>query len=390
MNIAFFSDSYHPYTSGVVQSIDTFTQEFREAGHKVYIFSPNYPNCEKEEAVYRFFSVPSLVHQDFTLAIPFSVTLKNKLKELEIDIIHVHSPFLLGRLGAKMAKKLNLPLVFTYHTLYEQYVHYVPFAQNFSRQVVRKISKDFCNSCDLVVVPTEIIKDVICQYGVTSEIEVIPTGIDLKPYAQGNPNWLRERYNIPKDEQVLLFVGRLGVEKNIEFLLRAFEKVLQSFPSATLVLVGGGPQAETFKNLADKLKISHKVIFTGTMDHAQVIDAYLGADIFVFASITETQGLVIGEAQAAGLPVVAVEAFGAKEMVTSGVDGFLTPLELETFVAAILKLLREPDLKRRLGENARISVENISASNCARRMLARYRMLLENKNKAALRSISNF
>lgn len=379
MNIAFFSDSYRPYTSGVVQSIDTFAREFRKAGHKVYIFAPNYPECEKEEMVFRFFSIPSIVHQDFTLAIPVSPSLKKKLKELEIDVVHVHSPFLLGRLGAKVAKKLNLPLVFTYHTLYDQYVHYVPFAQNFNRWVVRKISKDFCNACDLVVVPTGIIKDILRGYGVSSNIEVIPTGIDLRPYSLGDPHWLKKTYSIPEKDLVLLFVGRLGAEKNIDFLLRAFQNVLQCYSDVTLVMIGGGPQAQAFKKLAVDLKIAHKVIFTGTLDHALVINAYLGADLFVFASVTETQGLVIAEAKAAGLPVVAVEAFGVKEMVNSGIDGFLTPLEHSAFVSKILKLLKEPELRQRLGDNARKSVESISSSNSARRLLVCYEKLLEHK-----------
>jgi glycosyltransferase involved in cell wall biosynthesis len=384
MNIAFFSDSYRPYTSGVVRSIETFSAEFRSLGHKVYIFAPNYPNCKKEEDVFRFISVPSLAHQDFTLAIPISPTLGKTVQSLGIDIIHVHSPFLLGRLGAKIAKKLGIPLVYTYHTLYDQYVHYVPIAQNFSRWVVRKVSKDFCNNCDLVVVPTGVIEEVLRQYGVTTEIEPIPTGIDLRDYANGNAGWLRQTYQIPENDLVLLYVGRLGLEKNLDFLLQSFQQILQAAPQTTLVLVGGGPQEEYFKELCTTLQIGHKVVFTGTLDRAKVVNAYLGADLFVFASVTETQGLVLGEAKAAGLPIVAVEAFGAKEMINPGIDGYLTPLVQEVFVDRILQLLADPEERKRLGNNARQNVEKISASNSAKLLLKCYQNLLAHKYQAAV------
>jgi 1,2-diacylglycerol 3-alpha-glucosyltransferase len=196
LNIAFFTDSYLPYTSGVVRSIETFSAEFRALGHQVYIFAPDYPNCPKLENVFRFKSLPSIAHKDFTLAIPISPRLENTLQELKIDIIHVHSPFLLGRLGAKAAKKNRIPLIYTYHTLYDQYVHYVPIAQNFSRWLVRKMSKDFCNLCDLVVTPTSMIEDLLRKYGVRTSIETIPTGINLKNFEKGDHSWLRASYPI--------------------------------------------------------------------------------------------------------------------------------------------------------------------------------------------------
>lgn len=379
MNIAFFSDSYLPYTSGVVRSIETFSSELRNLGHQVFIFAPSYPNYQKEDMVFRFKSVPALTHQEFTLAIPVSPTLRNKIKKLEIEIIHVHSPFLLGRLGAKIAKRCNLPLVYTYHTLYDQYVHYVPFAQNFSKWVVRKISKDFCNSCDLVITPTTIIGDILRQYGVYTPIESIPTGINLHDYAKGDAGWLKKKYNIPDCDTVLLYVGRLGTEKNIDFLLQAFKKILQAFPQTTLVLVGGGNQAGHFKALSREMQIADKVVFTGTLSRAMVVNAYLGADLFVFASVTETQGLVLGEAKAGGLPIVAVEAYGVKEMVTPADDGYLTPLDLNAFVEKVALLLSQPELRTALGRNARRNVQIISAQNSVKRLLSCYERLSHNK-----------
>lgn len=382
MNIAFFTDSYLPYTSGVVRSIETFSAEFRAKGHNVYVFAPDYPNCPKMDNVFRFKSLPNIVYKDFNLAIPISPSLEKTLQRLKIDIIHVHSPFLLGRLGAKAAKRCRIPLVYTYHTLYDQYVHYVPFAQNFSRWLVRKVSKDFCNICDLVVTPTLVVEDLLREYGVTSDIQTIPTGIDLKGYEKGNSKWLRNSYPIPCEDRILLFVGRLGAEKNLDFLINAFKAINEQMPTTTLVLVGGGPQENHYKELCESLNIGEKVIFTGTLNPKQVINAYLGADLFVFASVTETQGLVLGEAQAAGLPIVAVEAFGTKEMVTSGHDGYLTPLSQDVFVAKVIEILKDQQLYLKFSNNAKRSVQKISSYNSAKRLLSCYELLLSNDKNA--------
>jgi 1,2-diacylglycerol 3-alpha-glucosyltransferase len=372
LNIAFFTDSYLPYTSGVVRSIETFSAEFRALGHQVYIFAPDYPNCPKLENVFRFKSLPSIAHKDFTLAIPISPRLENTLQELKIDIIHVHSPFLLGRLGAKAAKKNRIPLIYTYHTLYDQYVHYVPIAQNFSRWLVRKMSKDFCNLCDLVVTPTSMIEDLLRKYGVRTSIETIPTGINLKNFEKGDHSWLRASYPIAPGDQVLLFVGRLGTEKNLDFLLQAFKAINKQLPNTTLVLVGSGPQELHYKELCRSLGLEERTVFTGTLNQEQVINAYLGSDLFIFASVTETQGLVLGEAHAAGLPIVAVEAFGTKDMVTSGYNGFLTPLKQDVFTTKVLEVLKNPQLYHKFSKNAKISVNSISSFNSAKRLLSCY------------------
>ena len=372
MKIGFFTDSYRPYTSGVVRSIETFTNELIQLGHQVYIFAPQYKDCEKEPGVFRYASVPSPTNQDFSLPIPISLKARPLVKKLGLDIIHVHSPFLMGRLGARLARLERIPLVYTYHTLYDKYVHYVPFAQDISSKVVQKLATDFSNRCDLVIVPTGIIGDVIRQNGVKTSIVNIPTGIEIRGYEEGDPHWLKATYNIPQNNRILLFVGRIGQEKNIEFLIRAFDQVQKKEPATTLVLVGGGPQEQELKELVQTLGIEEKVIFTGTLDKKHVIDCYLGSDLFVFASVTETQGLVIGEAKAAGLPVVAIDAFGVKEMVEHGRSGYLTPLNEGEFVDRILTLLRDHQLYSRMSTAAKEEAQEISAEACALRLVKAY------------------
>ena len=375
--VGIFTDSYRPYNSGVVRSILTFSKELTAQGHELYIFAPSYRDCEQEHRVFRFASIPAPTNPEYSLALPISLKLRSTIKKLDLDLIHVHSPFLLGRLGAKYAKRLNIPLVFTFHTLYDQYIHYVPFGKNLTRELTQKFCSDFANNCDLVVVPTRVVKQYLLELGVRSTVEVIPTGIVIKDFEQGKDQfWLRNQYGIPPREKVLLFVGRLGKEKNIPFLLDAFKKLIDSIDGVTLVVVGGGPEEETIKNLTVQLNINKKVVFTGNLSQQDVIKCYHGANLFVFPSITETQGLVIGEAKAAGLPVVAVNVFGVSEMVVDGEDGFLTEMDVQEFVKKISLLIKDDYLYSSMSKQAKMNAELISSKNCALRLAQCYQELL--------------
>lgn len=294
-----------------------------------------------------------------------------------MDIIHVHSPFILGRLGARYAKKNKIPLVFTFHTLYDHYVHYIPFSQNLTKEITQKICSDFCNSCDQVIVPTTIIGDYLKEIGVNCSVKKIPTGINLEDYANPDHEWLRKEYQIPREQKILLFVGRLGREKNISFLIKCFKQILNLLPNTHLVLVGGGPAEQELKKLTMDLNIAEHVTFTGILLKTNVIKCYSGSDLFVFSSTTETQGLVIAEAKAARLPVVAVKAFGVAEMVKDREDGFLTELSEDSFVSKVLLLLKDEQLLKSMGENARINAEEISSRNCTLQLLETYQALIQ-------------
>lgn len=384
MKIGFFTDSYRPYTSGVVRSIETFTKELTSLGHSIYIFAPQYRGSKKEQGVFRYLSVPSPTNQGFSLAIPISVNARPLIRKLGLDVIHVHSPFLMGRLGARLANLEGIPLIYTYHTLYDKYVHYVPFAADLSSKLVQKLTTDFSNRCDLVVVPTKIVGDIIRYNGVISPIIDIPTGINLDEFDKGNKDWLRSTFDIPKKEQILLFVGRIGQEKNLAFLVESFLEVYKKEPNTKLVLVGSGPYEHDLKQLIDSLGLSKRVLFTGTLDKEEVINCYLGADLFVFTSVTETQGLVLGEAKATGLPVVAVSAFGTSEMVMHNRSGFLTPLDKNEFVKHVLILLRNKELYNQMSIQARKEAKQISSNTCALKLVDAYQDTIAAKNSAAV------
>ena len=385
MKIGFFTDSFRPYTSGVVRSIEVFTKEYTSRGHKVYIFGPDYPLFQtkrknpKEEDVYRFLSIPAPTFSDYIIPIPVSPQLKSTVKKINLDIIHAHSPFLLGRMGARVARRLGIPLVFTHHTLYEQYVHYFPLARKTSKRMIVNYARDFCNKCNLVITPSFPVKKYLYQMGVRTPIQVIPTGIELEEFKNTDSEWLQRNYSIKPEEKVLLFVGRVGQEKNLPFLLRAFKQVLEVVPDTKLVIVGSGPQENYLRQLCADLNIKNKVIFTGLLPRHKVVHCFASADIFAFPSVSETQGLVIGEAKASGLPVIAIKAYGTADMVSHGEDGFLTDISLRSYKNHILKLLTDENLLRQMSKNALENARYLSSSYYAELMLQNYEQLIKNK-----------
>jgi 1,2-diacylglycerol 3-alpha-glucosyltransferase len=378
MKIGVFTDSYRPYTSGVVRSIDLFTKEFTQRGHEVYIFGPDYPlsNPPKEDKVFRFAALPAPTMPDFSIPLPISAQFSPTIKKIGLDVIHVHTPFILGSLGARAARRHRLPLVFTFHTLYDQYVHYVPFVEEASRHIVQLICRDFCNRCNMVVAPSQLVVNYLRRIGVESQIVNIPTGIELSEFTDLNSKWLKENYAISEGKTVLLFVGRLGKEKNVLFLLKSFKEILRLQPDTHLVLVGKGPQEETLKYFCRTNGLDDAVTFTGVLPRQLIVHCYASADLFVFPSVTETQGLVIGEAKAAGLPVVAVRAFGPAEIVAHGVDGLLTDPTLTSFTEAILALLADPKKRKQMSNAAIINAQSISSASCAEQMLEIYEDLI--------------
>lgn len=387
VKIGIFTDSYLPYTSGVVRSIQTFNEELTKLGHETYIFAPSYKDCSSSDSrVFRFASIPSPTNRDFTLALPFSLKLRPTIKQLNLDLIHVHSPFLLGRLGARYARKIDVPLVFTYHTLYEQYVHYMPFAnsgskdiahiaQVVSKDLAQKYSRDFCNQCDLVITPTGAVAEYLQEIGVTIPLRVIPTGIKTAEYKKGDRGWLQEQYNISPGDRVLLFVGRLGQEKNIPFLIESFKMIKSRINNVVLVIVGRGPEEEELKNMAAGLGLEDRVIFTGNLSPQDVINCYAGTSVFVFPSVSETQGIVLAEAKAAGLPVVAVRAYGAAEMVENGIDGCLTELDTAEFAEKITALLENEQLRSEMGKNAEKNAARLDSVHCTKLLSDCYQSL---------------
>lgn len=385
MKIGIFTDSYKPYTSGVVTSITTFKKELERLGHQIFIFAPSYPHyVEEEDGVYRYYSVPAPTNPDFTLAIPVLPGMNYLLRRLDLDVIHVHSPFTMGRVGLHYARRYDLPIVFTYHTLYDQYIHYLPVAQDLAREMTIKFSNNFCRQVDHIIAPSSEVSNLLSSYGIKTPVSVIPTGVPLqlfKAVDEKRGNWLRERYPIPQENKILLNVGRLTKEKNLEFLLDAFAQVHRQKPNTTLVITAQGPLENALKQQVVDLGLSltQDVIFTGAVPFDTLVRIYYAADLFVFSSMTETQGLVLIEAMAAGLPVVAIRAYGVLDMVDHGINGLLTVSDREEFTKAVLHLLSDEKGYQYFRHNALLKAEEISSQNMTLELEKVYQSL-GNKN----------
>ncbi|HBX23728.1 MAG TPA: glycosyltransferase family 4 protein [Desulfotomaculum sp.] len=377
MNIAMFSDSYYPYVSGVVRSIELFRYELQQLGHNVYIFAPAYRQQKEEEGVFRFPSITAPTNKDFSLALPFAPGAGKILRDLKIDLVHCQSPFLLGNVGARTARRHGLPLVFTHHTLYHLYVHYVPLFPGLARRLVLGYVRKYCNKCNLVITPTNVVAEQLRKLGISAPIKAIPTGLKLDEFANSDTAWLRREYGIGPEEKLLLCVARFGKEKNLDMILEAFRMINQTCPASRLFLVGIGPYEEELRAMTAKMGLDSRVTIIGRRLPRQTLtNYYAGADLFIYAATTETQGIIVSEAQAVGLPVVAVGANGIAEMVNEGFDGFLTPPSAAALAEKSLMVLQNDDLRDRLSNQARESAKQISATATAARMAEAYQALL--------------
>lgn len=377
MNIAKFSDSYYPYVSGVVRSVEIFRNELQKLGHNVYIFAPSYRRQKEEDGVFRFPAITAPTNKDFSLAWPFAPGAGKMLKDLKIDLVHCHSPFLMGNVGARAARSQNLPLVFTHHTMYDLYVHYVPLFPGLARKAVLSFVRKFCNGCDLVVTPTNVIADRLRGFGINAPLRAIPTGLKMEEFNNADAGWLRREYNVPPEEKILLCVARFGKEKNLDMIMEAFQMINRACPSTRLFLVGLGPYEEQLHTMANQMGLTSKVTIIGRpLPRQTLTNYYAGADLFIYAATTETQGIIISEAQAVGLPVVAVGAYGVAEMVNDGYDGFLTPESAEALAEKSLAVLQNKELRQLLGVQARQSAQLMAAEATAKNMADAYQGLL--------------
>ncbi len=362
MRIAFFSDTYHPYVSGVIASMDSFRKHLEERGHEVFVLVPEYPEKTrkgaKAERVLEMFSLPVPGYDRFRIATPIS---RDDFRDLNFDVVHTHSPFIMGRIGARFAERRDIPLIFTCHSLYPEYSRYFSFLDSVVESVIEDYVVQYCNRCDLVLSPSHHVNRVLKEWGVRSSLEVMPTGVEVGHFQSGDHRWARERFGIPKDRNLLLFVGRLGKEKNLAFLIRSFALLQRDDGlSHHLLLVGDGPERERLRELAQEEGVASRVTFAGELGHDKVIDCYHGADLFVFPSRVETQGLVLVEAMAAGLPVVAVEAAATEEVVVHGRHGLVVSPHPEDFASAVNRLATGKELRQKMQRYALQRAEDFS------------------------------
>jgi glycosyltransferase involved in cell wall biosynthesis len=373
LRIGLFTNNYFPMLGGVPTAVETIRRDLEALGHEVVIVAPRMAGADDGGRwLIRVPAVPAPTYPDFALPLPLGPGLTRRLRALDLDVFHAHHPFLLGASARRLARASGRPFVFTYHTLYDRYAHYVPLLP---RQVVARgairWSAGFADTADLVLAPSDFVARRLRAQGVRRPIEVLPTGIDLDRFRPGDRADARRTLRLAADDRVLLYVGRLDREKNLEFLLEAIARV--RVPRVRLLLVGRGTQAAALRRAAEARGVADRVDLRGGSPPDGLPAYYRAADAFVFASTTETQGLAVLEAMACGLPVVAVRATGIEEVVAEGVSGLLVPEAPAVFGDAVGQILIDRDLAAKLAIGARDAALPFESTALVRRLVALYR-----------------
>lgn len=380
LHIAHFTNTYLPVTNGVVRSVHSFRQAQTALGHNVFVFAQDAPKYKDEEPfIFRYpsFNVPI---RNYPVTIPVSPFIDWVLPILKPDVIHAHHPAPMGTAASDKAEKLNIPLVFTHHTRYQEYAQYMGIPTDLAVRILERLLADYMQKCQHVIVPSESIRRLLEEtYGIVERVSVVPTGIDLRPYQLANGEHIRQARGWPPQTKVIISVGRLVEEKNFATLIRAFAQTHARVPDTLLVLLGDGPEQKSLGKLCQQLRIENAVLFLGRIPYEQIPAHLKAADLFAFASVTETQGLVTMEAMAAGLPVTAVDATGTSDIVQHGKNGLLCPNSPEALAEIMEQVLVDEALAAKLREKARETAVNFEISATALHTIAVYHQAIEDK-----------
>ena len=357
---------------GVPTAVETVRRGLAALGHEAVVIAPRMAGADDGGApVIRVPAIPAPTYPDFALPFPLGPSLARRLLALDLDVFHAHHPFLLGVSARRLARAAGRPLVFTYHTLYDRYAHYVPLPRTIVASRATRWSAGFADTADLVVAPSDFVARRLRTQGVRRPIEVLPTGVDLDRFQPGDRSAARAALGLGTTDRLLLYAGRLDREKNLPFLLDAVARA--EAPRARLLLVGRGTQTVALRREVARRGLGDRVDFRGGVAPERMATYYHAADLFVFASTTETQGLAVLEAMACGLPVVAIRASGIEEVVTDGVSGLLVPEDPSAFGAAVTQVLADPDLAAKLSGGGREAASVFAFASMAGRLVAAYR-----------------
>lgn len=380
LSVLMLTDVYFPRINGVSTSIETFRAEMPNHGMAIRLVAPAYPNAPDDPDVWR---VPSR-------RIPFDPEDRlmrwrplNKVVAMTaspgVDLVHIQTPFAAHYAGCRLARQLRVPVIATYHTHFEEYVqHYVPrMPEGALKKAARTLARHQCRALDAIIVPSPAMREMLVNYGVTTPIHIVPTGIPIGQFANGNGARFRLRHGIAGERPVALYVGRVAHEKNIGFLLQSMTHAIARCPNLLLVIAGEGPALAALRHRTAMLGLAEQVRFVGYLDRRQELpDCYAAANIFAFASRTETQGLVLLEAMAAGLPVYALSHLGTRSIIEPGVGAIAAPDHPEAFGLGLANLIGDSSRLATLADDARLFAREWSAPERARQLASLYRALV--------------
>lgn len=392
MRIGLFTDSYPPFINGVSTSVAMLKNALEKKGHTVYVVTVNNSSIKydykEENYILKIPGVPIGLY-DYRLSRIYPLKVINIMKSWNLDVIHSHTELGIGILARIFAKQFNIPLVHTYHTIYEDYTHYVNhgYFEKPSKKIVEHLTKFYCDTtAKEIIVPTnktyKLLKD---KYKIEKNIHIVPTGIEVDRFFSENIDLklltsLRRKLNLTKKDYVIIFVGRLAKEKNVEFLLEAQKKLIQENNNIKLIIVGDGPDKEKYEDIAVNLKISDHVIFTGKIPWDEIQYYYHLSDFFVTASRSETQGLTVVEAMASSLVPLVIKDEAFEGTVTNQINGLIFETQ-EEYCKDILLLIRNHNLRDQLSNQARIQSEHLSTSQFAENVLVVYERVIKERNK---------
>jgi 1,2-diacylglycerol 3-alpha-glucosyltransferase len=379
VRVLFVSDVYFPRVNGVSTSIRTFRHDLAAHGVDTQLVAPRYgaaPAAAEEPGVLR---VPSAGvprdPEDRRMSWGALTRALDGLVPSGFDLVHIHTPFIAHYAGVRFARRAGIPCVATYHTFFEEYLHhYLPvLPRGVGRWLARSFTRSQCDDVRRLIAPSEPMRAVLLEYGVTTPIHVLPTGLPADRFREGDGNAFRARAGLAPDVPLVTYIGRVAHEKNIGFLVRMFAGVLREVPRAVLVIAGEGPARAALERDVASLGLAARVHFTGYLDRdTALLDCYAAADVFVFASRTETQGLVLLEAMAQGAPVVSTAELGTRSILLPASGALVVPEEAAAFAAAVVRVLREPALGAQLAERGRAYARGWSSAAMARRLAELY------------------
>ena len=379
MKVLMISDVYFPRVNGVSTSMQTYRRELESLGASVTVIAPDYGDTGNEDSILRVkASKIPFDPEDRLMSLSGAKCLAGGLGRH--DIVHIQTPFIAHYAGIAVAKGWGVPCLTTYHTFFEEYFHhYIPFLpKGWLKLGARTLSRDQCNQVDEVVVPSSAMARTLEDYGVRQPIHIIPTGIPDEMYRPGNGSEFRAKHGIGRNRKMMLFVGRVAKEKNIEFLVRAAQRAKQALPGLLLVIAGEGPAEGEIRKLITALNMENNALMLGNLDRNDaLIDCYAAADAFVFASRTETQGLVLLEAMAAGKPVISIAHMGTLDILKTGCGAIIPEDDEEAFAAEMIDLMRDESRREAIGEAALAHADQWRAKEIAKRMLVRYESLVK-------------
>jgi glycosyltransferase involved in cell wall biosynthesis len=378
MNILMMTNTYLPHVGGVARSVGVFTDEYRRRGHRVIVVAPEYKELPREDLdTIRIPAIQNFNGSDFSVVLPVPGFLQAKLRDFKPDVIHSHHPFLIGSTALRIASKFQVPLVYTHHTLFEEYLHYVPVDLPLMKTFVINLSSGYANLADHVIAPSQSVADFLLQQKVTSPVSIIPTGVDIHRFERGNGRGFRQRCGISEQDYIIGHVGRLAAEKNLSFLAEAVSAFMQKYAHVHFVVVGGGPWQESIEQIFAAHKTNWRLHMLGKLEGQDLVDAYHSMDVFAFSSKSETQGLVLVEAMAAGTPVVALEASGVRDVLRHRENGcMLTSDTADSFVEGLEWVYRMSTKQRNeLVQNAKETARRFSIQSTADQALHLYEQL---------------